>query len=114
MSYCNQSEYKIVPTESFKIKLKCQKCGRKMLFVNTGCFRVNANGNKLDVWLIYQCKKCKHTKNLTIYERRNAAKINPEEYELFLCNDETLARKYGTDVNLFRRNKSEIAWSKRR
>ncbi|HAH17569.1 MAG TPA: hypothetical protein DCL29_00905 [Eubacterium sp.] len=32
-----------------------------MEFVNSKRFRVNANGNSVDVWLIYRCKKCKHS-----------------------------------------------------
>lgn len=38
MSYIRKIEYRIVPDQSFEI-------------------RINANGNKLDVWLIYQCGK---------------------------------------------------------
>lgn len=53
---------------------------------------VNANGNRVDVWLIYRCKKCKHSWNLTIYERKKPAKIAPQEYELFMENDAELAR----------------------
>ncbi|WP_322169633.1 DUF1062 domain-containing protein [Acutalibacter caecimuris] len=26
-----------------------------------GKFRVNANGRRLDVWLIYRCEKCGHS-----------------------------------------------------
>ncbi len=97
------------PTDkSFKILYSCGGCKRKTQFVNTKRFRVNANGNKLDVWLIYQCEKCKHTKNLTIYERRKPGKILPEEYERFLANDEELAEEYGQDSNFFARNKVEI------
>ena len=31
---------------------KCSGCNKKMPFVNSGKFRVNANGNNVDVWLI--------------------------------------------------------------
>ena len=54
MRYTNQ-EYQIIH--------RCGRCGKKAVFVSTRRFRVNANKNKLDVWLIYQCKKCKHTLN---------------------------------------------------
>ena len=49
---------------------RCGGCGKKQPFVNTGKFRVNANGSRLDVWLIFRCSKCKHSWNLTVYERR--------------------------------------------
>ena len=94
MSYTDQKEYKIIH--------KCARCGRKMTFISTRRFRVNANKNKLDVWLIYQCKKCRHTLNIPIYERVSPQKIPKELYEGFLDNDEELAIQYGSDAALFK------------
>ncbi len=120
MSYCkkrveenlqlndNKTEYGTNLRASYEVLRKCAKCGKKEHFVNTGCFRVNANGNKVDVWLIYQCKKCKHTCNLTIYERRKPSRISSEEYERFMANDEELALQYGTDKEFFARNRAEV------
>lgn len=90
MSYSSEKEYKIIH--------KCARCGKKMTFISTRRFRVNANKNKLDVWLIYQCKKCKHTLNIPIYERVSPQKIPRELYEGFLDNDQELAIRYGTDA----------------
>ena len=94
MSYTDQKEYKIIH--------KCARCGRKMTFISTRRFRVNANKSKLDVWLIYQCKKCRHTLNIPIYERVSPQKIPKELYEGFLDNDEELAIRYGSDAALFK------------
>ncbi len=44
---------------AIKVYHRCGGCGKKQEFVNSGKFRVNANGNRVDVWLIYRCKKCK-------------------------------------------------------
>ena len=71
-------------------------------------FRVNANGNRLDVWLIYQCEKCKHTYNLAIYERAKVSSLPKNEYQCFLSNDEQLAEMYGRNYQLFKRNRAEI------
>ena len=79
-----------------------------MPFVNSGKFRVNANGNNVDVWLIYRCRKCKHSLNLTIYERTKPGKIPQELYEKFLENDEELAESYGNDIESLRKNRVEI------
>ena len=87
---------------------RCGGCGQKREFINSGKFRVNANGNKINVWLIYRCKKCKHTWNLTIYERVNPDKIPPELYELFLENDEDTAYQYGYDKEFLKKNKAEL------
>lgn len=54
MSYLKKTEYEIVLNESFLVVRGCQGCGRKTHFINTKKFRINASGNKLDVWLIYQ------------------------------------------------------------
>lgn len=87
---------------------RCGGCGKKMEFVNSGKFRVNANGNCVDVWLIYRCKKCKHSWNLTIYERTKPAKIPHELYELFLTNDEDTAYVYGNNIDFLKRNNAEL------
>lgn len=93
---------------SLKVYHRCGGCKKKQEFINSGKFRVNANGNKVDVWLIYRCKKCKHTWNLTIYERIKASKIEPAEYALFMENDFNLAARYGKDMNFLTRNKAEF------
>ena len=93
---------------SIKVYHRCGGCGKKQEFVNSGKFRVNANGNCIDVWLIYRCKKCKHSWNLTIYERIKPSRIASEEYELFLANDEDLAYGYGNDISFLKRNNAEL------
>lgn len=108
MSYWKTIEYEMMPEDSFSVIRGCAKCGRKTHFTNTEKFRINANGGKLDVWLIYQCEDCKHTLNLAIYERRKVSSIPKEEYQRFLNNDEELARMYGRDMQLFQKNKAEI------
>ena len=94
MRYSDEKEYEVIH--------RCGHCGKKMPFISTRRFRVNANKNKLDVWLIYQCKKCKHTLNIPIYERVSPQKIPRELYEGFLANDEELAVRYGSGTALFK------------
>lgn len=108
MCYSNKIEYKIIPKGSYKVIRNCAKCGCKSYFINTNKFRINANGNQLDVWLIYQCEECKHTFNLTIYERKRPSEINNNEYIRILANDIDLATEYGNKKEIFARNKSEI------
>ncbi len=105
MSYL---EYKLVPTRSFTVIRNCAGCGKKAPCQNTGKFRVNANGSRIDVWLIYQCSKCRHTLNLAIYERRKNTDIPAEEYQRFLDNDAQLAEEYGRSAALFQKNKAQI------
>lgn len=108
MSYCRETEYEIIPDESFSIIRGCAGCGRKTHFVNTGKFRVNANGNRLDIWLVYQCENCKHTCNLAVYERQKVSSVPKEAYDRFLSNDEELAQQYGRDVSFFQKQRAQI------
>ena len=108
MSYLKKIEYEIILKDSFWVVRSCPKCGRKAHFKNTKKFRINANGNKMDIWLIYQCAECKHSLNLAIYERQKVSSIPKEEYQSFLENDEQLAEMYGKNMQLFRKNKVDI------
>lgn len=94
---------------SVRIYKRCGGCGKRQEFLNSGKFRVNANGNCVDVWLIYRCRKCKHSWNLTIYDRRRPSKILPEEYHRFLANDEELALEYGKNIGFLKKNHAEFA-----
>ncbi len=91
-----------------KVYHRCGGCGKKQEFINSKRFRVNANGNRVDVWLIYRCRKCKHSWNLTIYERMRPSRIRPEDYERFLENDPELAIEYGKDMDFLKRNNAEL------
>ena len=104
MNY-TEKEYWIKSEQSFEILHACAGCKRKQSFVNTGYFRVNANSNKLDVWLIYQCQKCRHTLNIPIFERISPAKLDRELYEKFLENNAELAEEYGKSFSFFKSKK---------
>ncbi len=104
-----RKQWIITPERLPTIRRRCPKCGNKTEFVNSGKFRVNANGRLLDVWLIYKCEKCDTTWNLTVHERVDPNSIQPEIYEAFLRNDESVAAEYGINRELFVRNKAEIS-----
>ena len=108
MCYDKVIQCEILPQESYTIIRNCPGCSDKMRYRNTNCFRVNANGSQIDVWLIYQCERCKHTYNLRIFERTKAAGIPSQIYQSFLENDRELALEYVNDKQLFSKNKAEI------
>lgn len=110
MCYLNKTEYRIIPTSSYPILRGCPGCGARTTYVSTGNFRVNANGRRIDIWLVYQCGNCRHTYNLAIHERVRPEDIPGEEYRRFLENDEETALRYGTDKSVFARNRAEIDW----
>lgn len=106
MSYVRKFEYKIVPDNSFPVIHNCAGCSQKK-FINTGCFRVNANNKRLDIWLIYQCENCGHTLNIPVYEREEKNAVG-SKLQLFLENDRTLAKSYGIDISFFKRNRLQV------
>lgn len=108
MSYLRKFEYEIIPEESYTIIRRCPICGIKTSYNNSNNFRVNANGNRIDVWLIYQCNKCKHTYNLTILDRWKKEDLSPQQYKSFMESDKELAMNYGMDKSIFSKNKAEI------
>ena len=108
MSYLKKYQWELVPENLPKVKRNCPKCNEKSHFINSEKFRVNANKNNLDIWLIYQCEKCKSTWNMTIYERIKPNDINKYEYEKFLSNDKELAREYAFNLSVYNKNKAEV------
>ncbi len=90
---------------------RCPKCGEKMRFICSEDFRINANKNKLDVWLIYRCEKCKATHNREIYSRVNPKSLGREEFLLMQSNDGSTARKYAFDKSLGA-GKAELDYSR--
>lgn len=93
---------------SIRVFHRCGGCGKKQEFANSGRFRVNANGDKIDVWLIYRCRKCKHSWNLVVYERIRPQKIPADLMERFYENDEETAVRFGNDRAFLKRNNAEL------
>lgn len=109
MSYLNKHQWELVPESLPMVKRSCPKCNEKTNYINSEKFRINANKNNIDIWLIYKCEKCKSTWNMTIYERIKPTNISKQEYNKFLSNDKELAREYAFDLSICSKNKSEVA-----
>ena len=82
----------------------CKKCNEDTEFSCSERFRINAQGKYLDVWLIYNCKKCKTSWNSTILSRIHTSKLNSDLLSLFQDNDAALSKKYGTDKTTLKKN----------
>lgn len=108
MSYFESKTYEIIPTETYKIIRNCSGCGSKSVYNSTNKIRINANGKQLDVWLIYQCGKCKHTYNLPIYSRINRNKLEKTEYEALLKSNQEIVNRYGLDRKMLQKNAGMI------
>lgn len=59
----------------------CATCGAAKQFISSGKIRLNANGRRLDAWLIYRCAGCDRTWLRTILERVAVQHIPQEELD---------------------------------
>ncbi len=70
-----ESIWRAVPLHALYVQRHCGSCREVRAFESSGRFCVNANGKKLDVWLIYGCLRCAYTGNRSIERRRTEADI---------------------------------------
>ncbi len=67
--------------------LRCPTCATARPFVFSGKARLNANGRRLDAWLIYRCASCAATWNRPVLERRAVADVPPDLFDALQAND---------------------------
>lgn len=65
--------------------------------------RVNANGKRVDAWLIYRCTCCDGTWNRPVVERRHVRSVDPLLLASLLASDAELARRLALDAEGLRR-----------
>jgi hypothetical protein len=78
--------------------LHCSRCGGERPFRSSGRFRLNANGRRIDAWLIYKCAACDDTWNRPLLQRRPLAGVAPALLEALRRNDPALAQLVGFDT----------------
>lgn len=82
---------------------KCVRCRRRSGFVCTNRFRVNANKQVIDVWLLFCCERCRARIKVPILERVPVSKISQPDLDAFHRNDIAMATRLGRDVTTLRR-----------
>lgn len=70
----------------------CARCGCPKPFETSGKFRVNANGSRLDAWLIYRCIECGARWNRPVLERRSVHSVPSSVLFALQANDPVMAR----------------------
>ena len=85
----------------------CPRC-KHPYYENSGCFRVNANGKRLDIWLICRCEHCKTIWNLSVYERIDRTKLQTEQYDAYLRNDHALILRHVFDPVFLQKNRAVL------
>jgi len=92
------------------LSLRCVDCRSESATTGEGRFRVNANRNLLDVWLLVRCVSCDRTSKLTVHERASVRSFDPAELDGFHANDPGLVASRLLDPLLARRNRFSLDW----
>ncbi|RUM05340.1 DUF1062 domain-containing protein [Rhizobium chutanense] len=98
----------IIPKTAPQPWIACGGCGGPRAFQSSGKIRLNANGRKLDAWLIYKCLTCERTWNRPILERRNVRDIDPAVLEALQSNDPHWIRAETFNLDALRRKSARV------
>ncbi len=98
----------IIPRTAPQPWIACSGCGCLKPFRSSGKIRLNANGKKLDAWLIYKCSACDKTWNRTLFERQNVRGLAPAVQEALQTNDIRWIRAQEFDLDALRRKAQRI------
>ncbi len=102
------AKWTIVPTATPKPIRHCSGCAKQQPFVSSGKIRLNANGKKLDAWLIYKCQVCDQTWNRPILDRHPVSRIESAELDAMQHSLPSLVARYEFDVSDLKRHSSQI------
>ena len=102
MSGLLRIRWAIAPEIAPRPLINCNRCGDVRPYRCSGKFRVNANGKRIDAWLIYRCIGCDNSWNFTVLERRNRRDIEPALLAALEGNEPVLARRIAFDAAALR------------
>lgn len=88
--------------------LHCRRCCTIKPFRSGGKVRVNANGKRIDAWLIYRCAACEGTWNRPLLERQPVGAIEPEFLSKLMVNDAELVAQFASDAEDLRRHAPQL------
>ena len=98
----------IKPLTAPRPLLPCSGCGKSETFQSSDRFRLNANGKRLDAWLLYRCATCETTWKRPVIERRNVQALDPAFLRALQSNDRALAETLAFDLTDLRRFARQI------
>lgn len=108
MSALLRIHWAITPRIAPRPHINCNRCRASKAYRSSGKFRVNANGKRIDVWLVYRCIDCDNSWNFGILERRNRRDIEPALLQALENNDPALARRHAFDLVALRSQVSHV------
>lgn len=108
MSHTFLVQWTISPKVAPRPLLACNRCKTTRPFETSGKTRLNANGRRLDAWLIYRCSSCDSTWNRPIFERRHIGDIDPVTLSALQNNDGAWIEKVAFDIDGLRRDTGQV------
>ena len=108
MSDVLRVQWTIVPRTPPQPWLTCSRCGEPSPFRSSDRIRVNANGKRLDAWLIYKCTGCGSIWNRPILERRPVRTIEPDFLAALHTSEAALTRRLAFDIEGLRRSAARV------
>lgn len=103
MSHTLRVQWTITPRTAPQPRLDCSRCRAPRCFRSSGKIRVNANGRRIDAWLIYRCTACDSTWNRPIVERREVSTLDRQLLQSLEANDPDLVRGLAFDAAALKR-----------
>jgi hypothetical protein len=76
----------------------CARCGELAAHDSTDLFRVNSNGERHDVWLLYRCSGCGDTRKRRLAHRCLARELPGGTLAPYLANDPAAARRHAFEL----------------
>ena len=98
----------LVPTHAPIPWRHCPTCAAMRAFASSGKIRLNANGRRLDAWLIYRCITCDQTWNRTLFERRPVHEVPRAELEALQRSAPASVGPFEQDVAALRRQADRV------
>lgn len=108
MSDLLRVQWTIVPQTAPQPWLNCNRCGHVKRFRSSEKIRVNANGKRVDAWLIYKCTSCDSTWNRPILKRRHVQTIDPLLLMSLHASEPKLVRSLAFDAEDLRRRAGRV------
>ena len=108
MAHVHSIHWRVEPVASPRPIRHCGTCGGNRPFISSGKVRLNANGRRLDAWLIYKCETCDRTWNLPLVERASVAAISEETLQALHHSDPAWIRDIERDLALLGRHCHQI------
>ncbi|AGB70845.1 MULTISPECIES: DUF1062 domain-containing protein [Rhizobium] len=107
---CNilQVRWTLTPKTSPQPWIACSGCGCQKPFRSSGKVRLNANGKRLDAWLVYKCIDCDKTWNRTLFERRTVQDLGSSALEALQRSDPDWVRAQEFDLDGLKRKAKRI------